>query len=243
MTTGERIYIARKQSGLTQKELGEKLGVSASMIGQYENGIRNPKKKTLERIADALGVSWDELYVFSIEAEQARKLDEIEEIKKQLETAEGKIRAALEYTLEVLMESYEDVTLLDALQGSIWEEFIPENQKGAAIAVDIIKKAGLTVKDKDGNVIHQGDGKPWVKAFPPPTPKERIDAAFGQLNEDGQEKAAESIEIIAGNPKFQRHAPTDAPESAQATQKGTEDTTETEKAPTDAPQRPQEDET
>ena len=104
MTTGERIYIARKRSGLTQKELGEKLGVSASMIGQYENGFRNPKKKTLERIADALGVSWEELYVFSIEAEQTRKLDEIEEIKKQLETAEGKKRAALEYALEVLME-------------------------------------------------------------------------------------------------------------------------------------------
>lgn len=41
------------------------------------------------------------------------------------------------------------------------------------------------------------------------TPKERIDSAFDLLNGDGQEKAAESVEIIAGNPKYQRQAPSE----------------------------------
>ncbi len=56
MTTGERIQSARKQAGLSQKELGTRLGVSGSMIGQYENDLRNPKQETLQNIADALGV-------------------------------------------------------------------------------------------------------------------------------------------------------------------------------------------
>lgn len=56
MTVGERIQKARKAAKLSQKELGEKLGVSASMIGQYENNLRNPKTETLFKIADALNV-------------------------------------------------------------------------------------------------------------------------------------------------------------------------------------------
>ena len=61
MTIGERIQKARKAAKLSQKELGEKLGVSASMIGQYENNLRNPKTETLFRIAEALNVNPKEL--------------------------------------------------------------------------------------------------------------------------------------------------------------------------------------
>lgn len=56
MTTGELIKQARKQRNMSQKELAEKLGVSASMIGQYENDLRNPKLETIQRIANALEV-------------------------------------------------------------------------------------------------------------------------------------------------------------------------------------------
>lgn len=57
MTIGEHIRELRKNAKLTQKELGQKLGVSASMIGQYENDLRNPKPSTISKIASALGVS------------------------------------------------------------------------------------------------------------------------------------------------------------------------------------------
>lgn len=56
MTVGERIQIARKRAGLSQKQLGEKMGLSASMIGQWENDLRNPKYDTSKRIAAALDV-------------------------------------------------------------------------------------------------------------------------------------------------------------------------------------------
>ena len=50
MTTGQRIKEARKKAGLTQKELGEKLGVAYQTLAQWENDLRNPKYETLQRI-------------------------------------------------------------------------------------------------------------------------------------------------------------------------------------------------
>lgn len=61
MTTGQRIKAARKASGMTQKELGDKLGLSFQSIAQWENDLRNPKMETLERIADALDVPLSEI--------------------------------------------------------------------------------------------------------------------------------------------------------------------------------------
>lgn len=56
MTIGKRIRQARKQAGLSQKQLGERLNLSASMIGQWENDLRKPKFETAQRIATALNV-------------------------------------------------------------------------------------------------------------------------------------------------------------------------------------------
>lgn len=62
MSVGENIKEARKKVGLTQSKLGEKLGVSGAMIAAWENGKRNPKPETIEKIANALGVPIWELH-------------------------------------------------------------------------------------------------------------------------------------------------------------------------------------
>ena len=55
---GLRIIEICKQKGITQKELAEKIGMSAVGLSKAING--NPTIKTLEKIADALGVNvWD----------------------------------------------------------------------------------------------------------------------------------------------------------------------------------------
>ena len=59
MKIGERIKTYRLRAGLTQRQLGEKLGVSNVNIGQYERGLRNPKLPQLKRIADALEIPFD----------------------------------------------------------------------------------------------------------------------------------------------------------------------------------------
>lgn len=59
MITGDRIKKARKYKGYTQKELGLKLGISQSAIGQFEKGC-NITGSTMNRIAKALdlGISY-----------------------------------------------------------------------------------------------------------------------------------------------------------------------------------------
>lgn len=56
MTLGERIKMIRKEKGLTQKQLALKLNTSPQNLAQYENGKRNPKRETLQKIADALEI-------------------------------------------------------------------------------------------------------------------------------------------------------------------------------------------
>ena len=56
-----RMREIRKEQHLTMKELGSKVGMSESTISLYETGKHEPDLKTLNRIADALGVSVDEL--------------------------------------------------------------------------------------------------------------------------------------------------------------------------------------
>ena len=47
----------RALRGLSQKELADKMGISAQQLNLYESGQRNPGNKILPALADALGVS------------------------------------------------------------------------------------------------------------------------------------------------------------------------------------------
>lgn len=61
MSIGEQIRKYRIEMGLSQKELGEKLGVSQAMIAQYENGKRKPKLETQREISYAIGIPLSKL--------------------------------------------------------------------------------------------------------------------------------------------------------------------------------------
>lgn len=61
MTTGQLIKAARKKAGMTQKELGQRIGTTYQTLAQWENDLRNPKFETLQRIAAALSVPVQEL--------------------------------------------------------------------------------------------------------------------------------------------------------------------------------------
>ena len=50
----EAIMKARIKTGLTQKELSEKTGISQADISRLEHGTANPSIKTIQRIATAL---------------------------------------------------------------------------------------------------------------------------------------------------------------------------------------------
>ncbi len=59
---GERLAAARKAAGFTQVELAAELGVSQRMVAYYESPTATPPAHLLPAIAQALGVSIDDLY-------------------------------------------------------------------------------------------------------------------------------------------------------------------------------------
>lgn len=61
MTIGEKIRYFRLLRGYTQAELGDKLGLQADRIRQYENDVRTPKADLLKTIADSLDVDVEAL--------------------------------------------------------------------------------------------------------------------------------------------------------------------------------------
>lgn len=47
---------ARKQSGMTQKQLAEKTGINQADISKLERGNGNPSLRTLQRLAEGMGM-------------------------------------------------------------------------------------------------------------------------------------------------------------------------------------------
>ncbi len=67
----KKIREYRKEAGLTQKELGDKIGVKHNTISSYESGTNEPEQNILFKIADALNISINDLFPKQSSATQA----------------------------------------------------------------------------------------------------------------------------------------------------------------------------
>lgn len=96
MTIGERIKEIREEVGLTQEELGNRLGVTGVTIMRYEKGTRQPRIEQLEAIAEALDVSVTSLLfgstpstedsdIIVVDTTQTKEDLELDEIRKKIE--------------------------------------------------------------------------------------------------------------------------------------------------------------
>lgn len=104
MSIGEQIKKYRKEANLSQRQLGERLGISQQMIAQYENGKRIPKIETINNIAGALGMGIRKLYPeFSYDE------------WKQTETCKTAVKQAnmRDSLLNILSLLYGDITSCD----------------------------------------------------------------------------------------------------------------------------------
>lgn len=61
MNIGEKIKSLRIKKGMTQQELAEKSNISRVSVGNYERGDRVPNIEVISNIANALGVTVNEL--------------------------------------------------------------------------------------------------------------------------------------------------------------------------------------
>jgi len=71
MTFGEKLITARLALNLTQQELGAMVGVSLRTIYSYEHGGKYPRRTTLDRLAEMLGVT--AAYLMNEEETDAQK--------------------------------------------------------------------------------------------------------------------------------------------------------------------------
>lgn len=92
MNVGERIQAARKKTGLTQKELAQRLGLATGTIQQYELNKRQPRMEQLREIADVLSVTpgyllgyesiQDSELITAIQRQDAQELENILGLEK-----------------------------------------------------------------------------------------------------------------------------------------------------------------
>lgn len=70
MTLGEQLSLLRRNSGMTQQELGDKLSISPQAVSKWENDLSEPDVATLKKIAMLYGITLAKLLDFdSVEAE------------------------------------------------------------------------------------------------------------------------------------------------------------------------------
>lgn len=104
MTFGERLTQVRKRKGLSQAEVGKKIGINGDAYGRYE---RNEVKPTIEmavKIAQALEVSLDYLTGNSdVELDKAT-LDRVQEVTKLPE----KDKEYIFVTLDALIRDFKN---------------------------------------------------------------------------------------------------------------------------------------
>ncbi|WP_175057838.1 helix-turn-helix domain-containing protein [Streptococcus salivarius] len=76
MEFSERLKDLRKQAGLTQVDVAEKLGISQPAYASWERGVKKPTQENLVKIAQILNVSVD--YLVGNSEKKSDELDNIE---------------------------------------------------------------------------------------------------------------------------------------------------------------------
>lgn len=99
---GRRIRELRKERGLTQEELSEKIGKTDEVISNIETGAASTRLSTLFDIADALKVSLVDFFDWvsprKLTAEEVRQEEMVSRVRKILR---GEIAASAEDLAEI----------------------------------------------------------------------------------------------------------------------------------------------
>ena len=72
-SVGEQIRYLRKQSGMTQEELGKELNVTRQALSNWERNVNAPDTDTLQRIGFLLGVHMDDFVRKAMRMESSDK--------------------------------------------------------------------------------------------------------------------------------------------------------------------------
>lgn len=72
-TFGEMVTALRKEKGMTQRELAERLGVTDKAVSKWERDLSIPDVSAIPILAETFGISVDELMQVQIKARECSK--------------------------------------------------------------------------------------------------------------------------------------------------------------------------
>lgn len=94
---GEYIRSLRASAGLNQRELAERVGISASMLSLIESGKRDPTVRLLRDIGLALEIPAAALFVVALQEDAADSVDS--RIAQKLQTMSDSLLSAVQHSL------------------------------------------------------------------------------------------------------------------------------------------------
>ena len=135
MTLEEQIKHYRKQAGLSQEKMAEKIGVSRQAITKWENGTEIPDIANLMAIADLLQISVDEL--LSNEKSEKKLSNYIYESRTEYDI-DGKknfdIKLGGAYAVD--LKAYHGEKIKVAMFSNVYKNFLADYK----VKIDDIKK-------------------------------------------------------------------------------------------------------
>lgn len=108
-TLGMMIASLRKENGMTQLELADKMGVTDKAVSKWERGLSCPDVSTIPKLAELFGVSVDELMQVNTETKTNDEIKDsgnlINLILKAVALAMGVSTAVLSFMSELDVQS------------------------------------------------------------------------------------------------------------------------------------------
>ena len=131
MTIGEKLRACRKWANLTQKELGEKVGIDGATVGKYERGVLKPKRETLIKFEDALNYCHGTFYRDTDEAFQT-----VQDAKQELYGVDGWIVVYPDMETGELTRE----TMQNPLNTRLEAAFSKLNAEGKEVAIERVEE-------------------------------------------------------------------------------------------------------
>lgn len=202
MEMGKLIRQARKNAGLMQAELAERVGISINSVRLYESGKITPKIGTMIKIADIFGMSINDF--MSCDSYSEKSIDE------RIFFAEREIVSRIRRNIKFERYNNPDSKIDNQLIKEWIFDLAPDISKKYALPEETLKNASdkLAWLATDIHLATEVDDLPEHH-------RQVIDL-MDTLNEVGQRVAVARIEELSQIPKYQKHAAGDSTQSAGA---------------------------
>ena len=163
------------------------MGISGSLVGQYERGVVNPKKETIQKFATALGVDY---YTLDSESFAADKLSPIFVLDKKIrEFIKRQMATGTTITLQSVQEK--------------WDKLIQELMKtNREISEAELRNAVPLYSEDDLRQLIEKINWETGEATRAEEEKKLLEK-FRRLNKTGKKVAVERVEELTQIPKYQ----------------------------------------